>query len=156
MRRQRVGGAAVKSLLVVRSGAGGAGGAGAGAGAGAGGLFDFVLCYDVLHDMAHPRALMAEVRAALEPARGAWLAVDVKCSPSFEENLADPGAAIKFGFSLLLCMSSGLSRPNGEGLGPMGLHEGLARRWFKSAGFSFVRYFSVPELPTNSFFEVRV
>ena len=38
----------------------------------------------------------------------------------------------------------------------LGLHEGLARRWFKSAGFSFVRYFSVPELPTNSFFEVRV
>ena len=62
-----------------------------------GGAFDMVLCYDVLHDMAHPRALMAEVRAVLEPTRGVWLAVDIKCSPYFEENLQDPGAAIKFG-----------------------------------------------------------
>ena len=86
----------------------------------------------------------------------ACVRVSRECSHRVEDNLADPGAALKYGFSLLLCMSSGLSRPGGEGLGPMGLHEELARRWFKSAGFSFVRAFSIPALPTNSFFEVRV
>lgn len=118
--------------------------------------FDFVLCYDVLHDMAFPRQLMRDVRAALDPTKGVWLAVDIQCSDRFEDNIEDAGAAVKFGFSLMLCMSSGLSQPGGEGLGTLGLHTGLARRWLQAAGFGFVRPFKVPQLPTNSFFEVRV
>ena len=99
---------------------------------------------------------MRDVRAALDPTKGVWLAVDIQCSDRFEDNIEDAGAAVKFGFSLMLCMSSGLSQPGGEGLGTLGLHTGLARRWLQAAGFGFVRPFKVPQLPTNSFFEVRV
>ena len=113
---------------------------------------------DVLHDMAFPRKLMAEVREVLK-ADGSWFVVDIASSKSMAENIRNPAATICYGFSVALCMSSGLSEEGGEGLGPMSFHPELATRWFKDAGFSRVEVLDIPgvseKAALNVFFEAR-
>jgi 2-polyprenyl-3-methyl-5-hydroxy-6-metoxy-1,4-benzoquinol methylase len=128
------------------------------AGSAAVGPFDFVMCYDVLHDMAFPRKLMEDVREALKPS-GSWFVVDIASSKSMAENIRNPAATICYSFSVALCMSSGLSEEGGEGLGPMSFHPELATRWFNEAGFSTVKVMDIPDVSEasalNVFFEVR-
>ena len=81
---------------------------------------------------------MREVREVLKP-EGSWFVVDIKSSDKMAENISSPAAVMCFGFSVALCMSSGLSEPGGEGLGPMSFHPKLATQWFHEAGFSRVR-----------------
>jgi len=116
--------------------------------------FDFVTAFDCLHDMTHPAEVMAAVRRALKP-DGTWLIVDIKAKPSFEENLAgNPMAAMMYGFSVMSCLSSSLSHPDGAGLGTLGFSEPVAREMAARAGFTrFARH--EIEHPVNAYYEVR-
>jgi 2-polyprenyl-3-methyl-5-hydroxy-6-metoxy-1,4-benzoquinol methylase len=118
------------------------------------GRFAFVTSFDCLHDMAHPAAVMRAVRAAIHP-DGTWLIADIKAHPSYEENAQrNPMAAMMYGTSILACMSSALSEPDGLGLGTLGFPESLARRMTGEAGFSRFEPLDLGH-PVNAFYVVR-
>jgi SAM-dependent methyltransferase len=116
--------------------------------------FDLVTTFDCLHDMTRPDRVMRAIREALKP-DGTWLIADVKAHPSYEENVErNPMAGMMYGFSVLTCMSSALSEPDGLGLGTLGLPPERAERMCREAGFTrFAR--AEIEHPVNAFYEVR-
>eukprot|EP00931_Biecheleriopsis_adriatica_P115542 TRINITY_DN91326_c0_g1_i1.p1 TRINITY_DN91326_c0_g1~~TRINITY_DN91326_c0_g1_i1.p1 ORF type:complete len:419 (+),score=86.56 TRINITY_DN91326_c0_g1_i1:106-1362(+) len=118
--------------------------------------FDFVLCYDVLHDLADPEALMREVRDVLSP-EGVWLVVDITAHEDFAANIEKhPGAGTYYGISVCLCLPSGLSAEGGRGLGTLGFPPQVAEDMFRRCGFSRVRSFKMPGLEKNTCYEVQI
>jgi 2-polyprenyl-3-methyl-5-hydroxy-6-metoxy-1,4-benzoquinol methylase len=118
------------------------------------GRFDLVTAFDCMHDMTHPADVMRAVRESLKP-DGTWLIADINAKPTFEENLErNPMAAMMYGFSVLTCMSSALSHPEGAGLGTLGFTEPVAREMAATAGFTrFTRHDF--DNPVNAYYEVR-
>ena len=115
---------------------------------------DLVTAFDCLHDMAHPDQALAAVRRALRP-DGTLLIADINGKPTFEDNLRDnPMAAMMYGFSILSCLSSGLSEPGGLGLGTLGFTEAVAREMTAAAGFTRFRRHDWGN-PVNAYYEVR-
>jgi 2-polyprenyl-3-methyl-5-hydroxy-6-metoxy-1,4-benzoquinol methylase len=115
---------------------------------------DFITTFDCLHDMTRPDLVMAAIRKAIKN-DGTWLIADVHGQPTFEQNLSEnPLAPVMYGFSVICCMSSALSEPDGLGLGTLGFPEPVAREMTAKAGFTrFVtRDF---ENPINAYYEVR-
>ena len=98
--------------------------------------FDLVTTFDVVHDVPYPEALLAAIVGSLKE-DGVFLCEDIRSFPEFADNLDNnPLASLMYGFSLLICMSSGLSRPDGAGLGTLGFNEAVARRMMTAAGFT--------------------
>jgi 2-polyprenyl-3-methyl-5-hydroxy-6-metoxy-1,4-benzoquinol methylase len=115
---------------------------------------DFITTFDCIHDMTHPQQMMNAIREAIAD-DGTWLLVDIKARDSFAENVRkNPFASMMYGISVLSCMSSALSEPDGAGLGTLGLPESRAREMAELAGFT--RFTTLPvEHPINAFYEVR-
>ncbi len=116
--------------------------------------FAFVTTFDCLHDMTRPDQVMAQIRRAITD-DGTWLIADIKAKASYEENVEkNPMAAMMYGSSVLTCMSSALSDPDGLGLGTLGFHPALAEEMVHAAGF---REFEELDLghPVNAFYVVR-
>src|SRR5207302_3367727 len=100
------------------------------------GSYDFVTTFDCIHDMTHPREVIGAIRKALKD-DGTYLIADIKSYPTYEENLEEnPMAAMMYAFSVLSCMSSAMSEPDGEGLGTLGFPAELAREMCTDAGFT--------------------
>jgi SAM-dependent methyltransferase len=117
--------------------------------------FDLITTFDCIHDMAHPTDAIRAIRAAIKP-DGTWFIADIHCGASLEENLAEgnPMLPMLYGFSVLCCMSSSLSTPEGEGLGTVGFGEAKARQMTREAGFTrFERHDF--DNPLNAYYEVR-
>ncbi|MGB8860335.1 MAG: class I SAM-dependent methyltransferase [Ilumatobacteraceae bacterium] len=115
---------------------------------------DFVTTFDCIHDMTNPTEMMKAIRHAIKP-DGIWLLVDIKALDTFAENARkNPMASLMYGISVLSCMSSALSEPDGEGLGTLGLSENKARAMTEAAGFTRFRKLDV-EHSVNAFYEVR-
>ncbi len=118
------------------------------------GSLDLVTTFDCLHDMANPAPVIAAIRKAITP-DGTWLIADIKSHPTFEGNLEkNPMAGMMYGFSVLSCMSSALSEPDGAGLGTLGFTEDLARTMTRDAGFTRFRTHDFAN-PMNAYYEVR-
>lgn len=115
--------------------------------------YNFVLTLDCLHDMPKPAEAMAAIRRAITP-EGTWLIKDVRCSPSWEENMRNPVLAMMYGMSVATCMSSALSEPGGAGLGTVGLHPRLAEEMCREAGFTRFTEHDFGD-PANLYYEVR-
>lgn len=115
--------------------------------------FDFVLTLDCLHDMTRPAETIGSIRRSIAP-DGTWLIKDIRCTPAPKDNLANPMAAMMYGFSIASCMSSALSEPDGAGLGTLGLHPELLEQMCADAGFSRFFLHDVDE-PANLYYEVR-
>ncbi|HVN88819.1 MAG TPA: class I SAM-dependent methyltransferase [Candidatus Binataceae bacterium] len=115
---------------------------------------DFITTFDCLHDMTRPDIVMKAIRKAIKP-DGTWLIADVHGQPTFEGNLKDnPIAPVMYGFSVVCCMSSALSQPDGLGLGTLGFPEPVARKMTGEAGFT--RFTTKDfENPINAYYEVR-
>jgi DNA-binding transcriptional ArsR family regulator len=115
---------------------------------------DFVTTFDCIHDMTHPQQMIDAIGAALAP-QGTWLLVDIKGRDTFAENVQkNPMAPLMYGISVLSCMSSALSAPDGAGLGTLGLPESRAREMALAAGFARFRTLDVDH-SVNAFYEVR-
>jgi len=116
--------------------------------------FDFITAFDCIHDMTHPAEALRAMRRSLKP-DGTCLIVDINARPTFEANLADnPMAAMMYGISVLSCLSSALSHPEGAGLGTLGFSEPVAREMTSAAGFTrFIRHDF--DNPVNAYYEVR-
>ena len=118
------------------------------------GRFGLVTTFDCLHDMTHPQQMMHTIRAALDD-HGSWLLVDIKARDTFAENVAkNPMAALMYGISVLACMSSAMSAPDGAGLGTLGLPARRAREMAAAAGFEHFRRLDIDH-SINAFYEVR-
>jgi Methyltransferase domain len=118
------------------------------------GSLTFVTTFDCLHDMTDPDGIARRIRAALGD-DGTWLVADIKAYDTFAENVErNPMAALMYGTSVLSCMSSALSEPEGAGLGTLGMSENRARQMATSAGFSRFRTIDL-DSPVNAFYEIR-
>jgi len=115
---------------------------------------DLVTAFDCIHDMTHPAEVMRAIRRSLKP-DGTWLLVDIKALDTFAENMAkNPMASLMYGISVMSCMSSAMSLPDGAGLGTLGLPESKAREMAEVAGFTRFRRLDI-EHSLNAFYEVR-
>jgi 2-polyprenyl-3-methyl-5-hydroxy-6-metoxy-1,4-benzoquinol methylase len=115
--------------------------------------FALVTTFDCLHDMANPATVMSAIRRSIRP-EGRWLIADIKAHESFEENVErNPMAAMMYGTSVVSCMSSALSEPDGLGLGTLGFHEALARQMTREAGFEHFESLDLGH-PVNAFYLV--
>ncbi len=118
------------------------------------GSVDLFTSFDCLHDMTHPEEVMRAVRRAIK-ADGTWLIADINAKDTFEENLErNPMVGMMYGMSVLSCMSSSLSTPDGAGLGTLGFSESVARKMTSEAGFTRFRRHNFDN-PTNAYYEVR-
>jgi 2-polyprenyl-3-methyl-5-hydroxy-6-metoxy-1,4-benzoquinol methylase len=118
------------------------------------GSFDFVTTFDCIHDMTHPTQVIGAIRKAVKD-DGTYLIADINAKATYEENVEEnPMAAMMYGFSVLSCMSSALSEPDGEGLGTLGFHEAVAREKTAAAGFTRFKVHDFGN-PLNMYYEVR-
>ena len=60
----------------------------------------------------------------------------------------------KYGISVLSCISSAMSAPDGAGLGTLGLSKAKAEEGARTSGFSRFRRLDI-DRPVNAFFEIR-
>jgi len=117
------------------------------------GSFDVVFALDTLHDMPHPDQALAAIRSALRP-DGILVIKDVKSKAGFENNLKNPVLAMQYGFSLVSCLASGLSEPDGMGLGTLGFNPTVAEQLVTDAGFSHFKLHDLDD-PTQLYYEAR-
>ncbi|MEK7410474.1 MAG: methyltransferase domain-containing protein [Actinomycetota bacterium] len=116
---------------------------------------DFATTFDCIHDMTHPAEMMHAIRTALKD-DGIWLLVDIKAHDTFALNATkNPMAPLMYGISVLSCMSSALSSPNGAGLGTLGLSAATAENMAKAAGFTRFRRLDIDHA-VNAFYEIRL
>jgi 2-polyprenyl-3-methyl-5-hydroxy-6-metoxy-1,4-benzoquinol methylase len=117
-------------------------------------VYDFVTTFDVIHDTPYPDQLMQAIRKSLR-SDGLWLCEDIRSYPTFAENLEkQPLTAMLYGFSVLVCMSSGLSEPGGAGLGTLGFSEPVAREMSTRAGFTRFERLDYDN-PFNSYYVIQ-
>ncbi len=115
------------------------------------GSFDAFLVLDALHDMTRPDLAMKAVRGALKP-DGTWFIVDVHSNDDWHDNLEHPLASMMYGFSIMTCMSSATSTPDGLGLGPAGLPESKLFGMLREAGFTRMGRVPGLEHPFNAYY----
>jgi ubiquinone/menaquinone biosynthesis C-methylase UbiE len=116
--------------------------------------YDLVCTFDCIHDMTRPTEMMSIIRRALKD-DGTWLLVDIKAHDSLELNVSkNPMASLLYGISVLSCMSSAMSEPDGEGLGTLGLSSEKAETMARSAGFTSFKRLDI-EHSVNAFYAVR-
>jgi 2-polyprenyl-3-methyl-5-hydroxy-6-metoxy-1,4-benzoquinol methylase len=116
--------------------------------------FDLICTFDCIHDMTHPTEMMRTIRQSLKD-DGTWLLVDIKAHDSLELNVTkNPMASLLYGVSVLSCMSSAMSSPDGEGLGTLGLSSSKAQHMARDAGFTSFEKLPI-EHSVNAFYEVR-
>ena len=115
---------------------------------------DLITTFDCIHDMTHPAQMMQAIRAAIKPT-GTWLLVDIKAHDTFALNAQkNPMAPLMYGISVLSCMSSAMSTPDGAGLGTLGFSANTAESMAKAAGFSQFKRLDVDH-SINAFYEIR-
>lgn len=116
---------------------------------------ELITTFDCIHDMTRPLDMMRSLHRAIAP-DGTWLLVDIKAHDTFEANATrNPMASLMYGISVLSCMSSALSEPDGAGLGTLGLPPHQGRREMASdAGFTRFRQLDIDHA-TNAFYEIR-
>jgi SAM-dependent methyltransferase len=118
------------------------------------GSIGLITTFDCIHDMTHPFEMMQALRRAIAP-DGTWLLVDIKAHDTFAVNAAkNPMSSLMYGISVLSCMSSAMSAPDGAGLGTLGLSPAGAEEMTRAAGFSRFRRLDIDH-PINAFYEVR-
>ncbi len=116
--------------------------------------YDLVTTFDCMHDMTDPEGTMRAVSAAIKT-DGAWLIKDIRAEDTYAGNLENPVAPMMFGFSVMYCMSSALSEPDGAGLGTLGFPPSVCERMGSDAGFSSFKILDFDEDPFNNYYDLR-
>lgn len=111
--------------------------------------YDFVACFDCLHDMGDPIGCATRVREALRP-DGVWMIVEPYAGDSPEENL-NPVGRVYYGASTAVCVPASLAY-DGPALGAQAGEKRLSEM-IKRGGFSRVR--RAAETPFNLVLEAR-
>ena len=116
------------------------------------GEFDLVTAFDVVHDLAKPGVVLANIARALRPG-GVFLMMDMAASSKLEENLDHPIGSLLYGASVMHCMTVSLA-DGGEGLGTM-WGEQVAQDYLNKAGFSSVQVHHLEGDPMHAFYVAR-
>lgn len=115
---------------------------------------NFICTFDCIHDMTHPAQMMKLIRTALSD-DGTWLLVDIKAHDTFTLNAQkNPMAPLMYGISVLSCLSSAMSSPDGAGLGTLGLSAATAQQMALDAGFTRFERLNIDHA-VNAFYEIR-
>jgi 2-polyprenyl-3-methyl-5-hydroxy-6-metoxy-1,4-benzoquinol methylase len=120
--------------------------------AGLSGGFDLVTAFDVVHDLAKPQVVLANIAHALRPG-GVLLMMDMAASSRLEENLDHPIGPLLYGASVMHCMTVSLAQ-GGEGLGTMWGEE-TAQECLIRAGFTTVQVHHLEGDPMHAFYVAR-
>ena len=116
---------------------------------------DLLVTLDVLHDLPNPGAAVAAARSCLAD-DGVWMVADIKTRGGLEENRNIPVLPLMYAMSILYCMSSAMSEPNGAGLGTLGLTVEVFEEMTTAAGFGSVEVHEFEVDPLNRYYEVRI
>lgn len=116
------------------------------------GAYDLVTCFDVVHDMPHPRPALRQIRNALTPG-GSFFAMEFNLADDLQGNIDHPLGLGAFGYaaSVNYCMTVSLA-VGGEGTGTV-LGEKGFRELAAEAGFTAVTRHDFPTNPFCLFFE---
>lgn len=120
--------------------------------AGLPGEFDLVTAFDVVHDLAKPQVVLANIARALRP-EGVFLMMDMAASSRLEENLDHPIGSLLYGASVMHCMTVSLAQ-GGEGLGTM-WGEQMAQDYLRRGGFASVQVHHLEGDPMHAFYVAR-
>jgi SAM-dependent methyltransferase len=112
--------------------------------------YDFVACFDCLHDMGDPVAASRHVHGALAD-DGTWMVVEPMAGDRVEDNL-NPVGRTYYAFSTLLCTPSSLSQDGRLALGAQAGQRRLSEV-ITAGGFASVR--RAAETPFNIVLEAR-
>jgi SAM-dependent methyltransferase len=112
--------------------------------------YDFVACFDCLHDMGDPAGAAAHVRQSLA-ADGTWMIVEPMAGDDIASNL-NPIGRIYYSASTVLCVPASRSQEVGLGLGAQA-GEKRIREVVTEGGFTHFR--RATETPFNMVFEAR-
>lgn len=118
---------------------------------GAPGRYDVIATFDVIHDMADPKAGLRTLRDSVNN-DGIYLLMDVVCEDDPADN-EGPMAVFKFCASLHYCMTTAIAN-GGEGLGTCGLPEERVKEFCIEAGFGSVRRVPIDH-PLNALYIVQ-
>ena len=118
------------------------------------GPVDLIVTLDVLHDLPRPDEAILAARRNLSE-EGWWLVADIKGRGDLESNRKIPVLPYMYAMSVFYCMSSGLSEPDGAGLGTLGMHPELLEDMVERGGFSRFMRHEVELDPTNWYYEIR-
>ena len=114
--------------------------------------FDLITAFDVIHDQAQPRKVLAGIAGALRRG-GTFLMVDDRASSHLHENLDHPLGPFLYGVSTMHCMTVSLAQ-GGEGLGTV-WGEQKARELLAEAGFAAVAVHTLPGDIANNYYVAR-
>jgi SAM-dependent methyltransferase len=112
--------------------------------------YDFVACFDCLHDMGDPVGAARHVHGALG-SQGTWMIVEPMAADDLASNL-NPVGRIFYSASTVCCVPASLSQEVALGLGAQAGEQRL-REVVTSGGFSSVRRAS--ETPFNMVLEAK-
>lgn len=113
--------------------------------------YDFIVTFDVIHDLTRPLEVLTVIYQALRPG-GLYLMVEPRAGNTLAENLQNPTAGLMYSISTMSCMTTSLSG-GGPGYGTM-MGPAKAEELCRQVGFRSFKKAAVQNL-TNSFFEVR-
>ncbi|HYK37706.1 class I SAM-dependent methyltransferase [Alloacidobacterium sp.] len=112
--------------------------------------YDFVACFDCLHDMGDPTGAAAHVKQSLAN-NGTWMIVEPIAGDDITSNL-NPIGRIYYAASTIVCVPASRSQEVGLGLGAQA-GEKRIRQVVTEGGFTHFRRAS--ETPFNMVFEAR-
>ena len=115
-----------------------------------GGPYDFVTCFDCLHDMGDPVGAAKHVRSRIEK-EGCWMIVEPFAGDSVQENM-HPLGRLFYSVSTLVCTPASLSQEVGLALGAQA-GEARIKEVVTQGGFK--RFRRATQTPFNLVFEVR-
>jgi len=115
-----------------------------------GAKYDFVTCFDCLHDMGDPAGAARHVREMLNP-DGAWMIVEPFANDKLENNL-NPVGRVFYAASTMICTPASRAQEVGLCLGAQA-GEGRIRKIVEEGGFT--RFRRAAETPFNLIYEAR-
>lgn len=113
--------------------------------------YDLVTTFDVIHDAADPKRLLAAIRGAVKD-DGDYLMLEINCADRPQDNTG-PVASMFYGFSVFYCMTTSLAN-EGAALGTCGMPESVVRDLCTEAGFGSVAR-STADDPFNVLYDIR-
>ncbi len=112
--------------------------------------YDFIACFDCVHDMGDPVGAATHMRESLAP-DGTFMMVEPFANDALEDNL-NPVGRVFYAASTILCTPAGLSQEPGLALGAQA-GEARMRAIFTEAGFT--RFRRATATPFNLVYEAR-
>ena len=112
--------------------------------------YDFVACFDCLHDMGDPVGAAAQVRSTMKD-DGTWMIVEPFAEDATEANL-NPIGRVFYSASTLLCVPASISQEVGLALGAQAGEKRIGEV-VRAGGFT--RFRRATQTPFNLVFEAR-